>query len=94
MAQLRKNAVRDYRRRLKRKGAVRVEVHVSREDAPLIRGIVRALADPIEAVETRRTLRERFGLAQRTGLKRLLASAPLEGIDLTRDHDFGRDVEL
>ena len=28
------------------------------------------------------------------GLKALLASAPLEGIDLTRERDFGRDVEL
>jgi hypothetical protein len=28
------------------------------------------------------------------GLKALLASAPLEGIDLGRDRDFGRDVRL
>jgi hypothetical protein len=27
-------------------------------------------------------------------LKALLASAPLEGIDLDRRHDFGRDVDL
>jgi hypothetical protein len=94
MARSRKNAVRDYRRRLRRKGAVRLEVHVRKEDAPLVRGIVRALSDPSQETETRIALRERFGKGQARGLKALLASAPLEEIDLTRERDMGRDIDL
>jgi hypothetical protein len=37
-------------------------------------------------------LREHFGAAEAFGLKALLAAAPLEGIDLTRERDLGRDV--
>jgi hypothetical protein len=39
-------------------------------------------------------LRERFGAFPARGLKALLAAAPLEGIDLTRERDVGRDVAL
>jgi hypothetical protein len=39
-------------------------------------------------------LRERFGAGPAAGLKALLAPAPLEGIDLGRARDLGRDVEL
>ena len=94
MANSRKNAVRDYRRRLRRKGAVRLEVHVRSEDAALIRGIAQALADPAQETQARMVLREHFGKSQAQGLKALLASAPLEGIDLTRERDFGRDLDL
>jgi len=44
--------------------------------------------------EARALLRERFGAGKAKGLKALLASAPLEGIELERDRDFGRDVDL
>jgi len=95
MAKSRKeNAVRTYRRRLRRSGGVRLEVHVRTEDAALIRGIVGALSDPAQEGETRMMLRERFGKAQAGGLKALLASAPLENIDLTRHSDVGRDIDL
>jgi hypothetical protein len=83
-----------YRRRLKRRGVVRVEVHVRKGDAPLVRGIVKALGDPEREAEARALLRERFGTGRAKGLKALLAAAPLEGIDLRRERDFGRDVEL
>jgi hypothetical protein len=39
-------------------------------------------------------LRHHFGSRHREGLKTLLAAAPLEGIDLSRERDFGRDVDL
>jgi hypothetical protein len=83
-----------YRRRMKRRGVVRLEVHVRKDDAPLVRGVVKALGDPEREAEARALLRERFGAGKPAGLKALLASAPLEGIDLTRERDFGRDVEL
>jgi hypothetical protein len=84
----------EYRRRLKRRGVVRLEVHVRKEDASLVRSVVTALSDPSRESETRAMLRERFGGSKAAGLKALLVSAPLEGIDLSRQRDFGRDVEL
>ncbi len=94
MAQRKPNSLAVHRRRLRRQGVVRVEVSVRKEDAVLVRGVARALADPERAAEARMLLRERFGAARATGLKALLAAAPLDGIDLTRERDFGRDVVL
>ena len=83
-----------YRRRLKRRGVVRVEVHVRKDDAALVRGVAQALSDPAREAEARAMLRERFGASQAKGFKALLAAAPLEGIDLARERDPGRDVTL
>ena len=94
MASTQLKALSSYRRRLKRRGVVRLEVHVRKDDAALVRGVVKALADPERESEARALLRERFGVGKAKGLKALLASAPLEGIDLSRDRDFGRDVRL
>jgi hypothetical protein len=88
------NALSGYRRRLKRNGMVRVEIHVRKDDAPLVRGVVKALNDPDQRTEARNLLRDRFGAAKAKGLKALLAAAPLEGIDLERDRDYGRKIEL
>jgi hypothetical protein len=89
-----RKAVAEYRRRLKRQGMIRVEVHVTKDDAALVRNVARALADPERERETRALLRERFAGSETKGLKALLASAPLEGIDLTRDCSLGRDADL
>ena len=89
----RKKSLATYRRRLKRQGVVRLEVHVRKDDAPLVRGVVRALGDPEREAEARALLCERFGAAKPIGLKALLASAPLAGVDLKREQDFGREVE-
>ncbi len=94
MSTSQKRALETHRRRLKRRGIARVEVRVRREDVPLVRGVVAALADPRRAVETRALLRERFGPVAPGGLKALLAAAPLEGIDIGRRRDATRDVEL
>jgi len=94
MSSTQRKALSTYRRRLKRRGVVRLEVHVRKDDAALVRGVVKALADPEQEVEARALLRERFGAGKAKGLKALLASAPLGGIDLSRDPDFGRDVRL
>jgi hypothetical protein len=89
-----KKALAAHRRRLKRRGITRLEIHVRRDDAVLIRGVARALADPARETGTRALLRKRFVSAQTKGLKALLAAAPLEGIDLTRERDGERDVAL
>jgi hypothetical protein len=94
MPNTRKKALAAYRRRLKRRGVVRLEVHVRKADAALLRGVVEALADPVRELEARATLRARFAAGPAKGLKALLAAAPLEGIDLDRAADPARDVEL
>jgi hypothetical protein len=92
MRSAQKRSLSAYRRRLKRQGMIRVEVQVRKDDAALLRGIAKALTDPTREAETRALLRERFGVVDAIGLKALLAAAPLEGIDLTRDRDLDRDV--
>ncbi|MDP6069822.1 MAG: hypothetical protein QGG75_21595 [Alphaproteobacteria bacterium] len=94
MTNSQKTALADYRRRLKRRGLVRVEVNVRKEDAALVRSIAQALTDPEHDVEARAILRQNFTEPRAKGLKALLAAAPLQGIDLERSGDTGRTVEL
>ena len=89
-----KKALTSYRRRLKRRGMVRFEVHVSKHDAALVRGVVKALGDPERENEARAVLRDRFSSSAAIGLKEFLACAPLEGIDIDRDRDLDRDIDL
>ena len=84
--------VTQWRRRRQRQGFVRVEVQVRREDAALVRDVAAALVDPEHESETRAILREKFSAPHTRGLKAMLAAAPLEGIDLDRPRDFGRDT--
>jgi len=94
MTSTQRKALTTYRRRLKRRGVVRLEVHVRKNDAALVRGVVNALTDPERESDARALLRERFGFGKARGLKALLASAPLEGVDLGRDRDLGRNISL
>jgi hypothetical protein len=94
MPSSRKSPVASYRRRMKREGFVRVEVRVRDEDAPLLRSVARALADPERAGDARGLLRQHFMQPSAKGLKDLLAAAPLDGIDLVRSRETGRDVDL
>ena len=75
-----------------RNGLVRVEVQVLRADAPLLRDVAGALADPNRAAETRALLRDGIAVRCAKGLKALLADAPLEDIDLERAPHIGRDL--
>ncbi len=84
--------VTQWRKRRQRQGFVRVEVQVRKEDAALVRDVATALGDPERETETRAILRERIATPRTGGLKALLASAPLEGIDLDRPRDFGRET--
>ena len=94
MATAQKKALSNYRRRMKNQGIVRLEVRVRKDDVSLVRDVVSALEDPDQANEARALLRERFGAGKSKGLKALLAAAPLEGIELERDSDGGREVDL
>ena len=81
-----------WRRRRQRQGFARLEIQVRKEDAALVREVATALVDPEREAETRAVLRERIATPRPGGFKALLASAPLEGIDLERPNDFGRDA--
>lgn len=83
-----------HRKRLRSRGLQRLEVQVRGEDAPLVRAIAAALADPGQAAEARALLLRQFAPAPIRSLKDLIASAPLDGIDLDRPRDTGRAVEL
>jgi hypothetical protein len=77
-----------------RRGFVRVEVNVSKDDATLVREVAAALSDPARQAAARTLLRQRFVEPPKVSLKALLAAAPLDGIDLDRGPDLGRDVDL
>ncbi len=89
-----RRALSKYRKHLKHRGIVRLEVRVNKNDAPLIRSVVQALADPAREGHARSFLKARFAKTPGKSLKALLAALPLEGIDLARERDFGRDAEL
>jgi hypothetical protein len=89
-----KSSVAKHRARLERQGFVRIEVNVSKEDASLVRRVASALSDPSRQAEARLLLRQRFVEPPKVSLKALLASAPLDGINLERSRDLGRDVDL
>ncbi len=83
-----------HRARRESQGFVRVEVTVRKEDAGLIRRVASVLANPSRQAEARRLIQLRFVEPPRMSLKSLLASAPLDGIDLDRSADPGRNVDL
>ena len=94
MPKSQKTPLETFRRRLKRRGIVRVEVQVRKDDAALVRNVAEALGDPGREAEARSLLRARFATPRLVGLKALLASAPLDGIELERPRDLGRTVDL
>ena len=94
MIKAQQKAVNSFRKRLKQQGMARLEVNVRKGDAALVRNVVRALSSPEQEQMARALLREHFGSKSATGLKDLLVAAPLEGVDLSRKHDVGRDVDL
>ncbi|WCR09705.1 hypothetical protein JHW45_11420 [Paracoccus stylophorae] len=94
MASTDPSPVTQWRKRRQRQGFVRVEVQVRKEDAGLVRDVATALGDPAREAETRALLREKIASARAGGLKALLAAAPLEGIEIDRPRDFGRETVL
>jgi hypothetical protein len=93
MSANRKTPVDAFRSRQKRAGIVRVEVQVAKEDAALVRGVAKALGDPVRQGEIRRLLNSRLTTWQ-PNFKDFLLSAPLDDVDLTRSRHAGRDVDL
>jgi hypothetical protein len=93
MTKSNQSALARHRRRLKARGVARLEVRVGRTDVELVRSVVDALTDPRRDVEARALLRRHFAPPPAGSLKALLASAPLDGVDLSRDRDLPREIE-
>jgi hypothetical protein len=89
-----RKAVAEHRKRLKERGLVRIELRAPKEDAPLLREVAGTLADPLRAPAARLVLRELAAVQRAKGFKELLAAAPLEGVDLERNRDTGRDIDF
>lgn len=87
-------AVRDHRRRLKERGLNRVEVHAIEADAALIRQLAKILREDDERAQLVRTQLDELIAERPSGLKALLAAAPLDGILITRSRESGRAIEL
>lgn len=92
MGELKETPTNAYRARLKQKGLVRVELHVRRGDAGLLRAVADALADPRREAEAREILQRQIAGKPSRGLKDLLAAAPIDGIDFDRPKDVGRET--
>lgn len=88
------SAVTAWRRRRQRQGFVRLEVQVRKEDAELVRAVASALGDAERREATRAMIREQIAPVPRRGFKALLAEAPLDGIDLERPRDVGREIDV
>jgi hypothetical protein len=94
MARKAKSSLANHRARMERRGYVRVEVNVRKEDANLVRNVASALSDPSRQAGARMVLRQHFAEPPKASLKTLLAAAPLDGIELGRSRESGRDVDL
>ncbi len=83
-----------HRLRQRSRGLQRLELQAPTADAPLLRAIAAALADPAQADSVRAFLRIRFAPAPPRSLKALLEAAPLDDLDLDRSRDTGRAIDL
>ena len=79
-------------RQVKPHSTVTVQVQVRREYAGLMRGIAEALGDPGREAVLRDMLRTQVKPRKSGDFKALLAAAPLEGVDLERPRDLGREI--
>ena len=88
-------AVQNYRERQRHHGIVRTEIQLPASDKPWIKRLTRMLCrNTKEAAEIRCKLRAMVKGSETADRKALLESAPLKGITLTRNKDYGRDLDL
>jgi hypothetical protein len=93
-----KRAIKNYRRRLQKRGAARFEVLGLNADRELIRSLAKRLAqDDTEAKRIRSEVtRAVSGIPQKGGILAALRRSPLVGSDLKIERPFnaGRNVDL
>jgi hypothetical protein len=99
MGDSQKRAIQNYRSRLSERGLARFEVLARDADRDLIRSLARRLAeDGPEASRLRAAVSQTLGgdPPRKGGILAALRRSPLVGadLDLVRDREDGRDVDL
>lgn len=95
MTSSQKRAVSRFRKRQRKKGMARMEINLPEKDRELLRKTAANLrAGGKIAEQTRAALNSLINPYEGMGFKTLLESAPLEGVDLERSAETGRDIEL
>jgi len=94
-----KRAIENYRSRLTKRGIVRFELQALETDRDLLRTLARKLTEEgAEAGHLRRTVQQAVSGGPRKpgGILAALRRSPLVGadLDLTRQHEEGRKVDL
>ena len=83
-----------HRERDNRQASARIGRQSQKGHAGLVRDVPAAPGNSVPESEERDTQRKKTVATRARGFKKLLASAPLEGIDLERSRDSGRDIPL
>ena len=95
MTPAQKKAVHNHRMNQLKKGNSRMEINVPEADKELLRKAAANLrAGGLVAEQTGAALSSIQNPYARMNLKELLESAPLEGVDLYRSRETGRDIEF
>jgi hypothetical protein len=90
-------AVKNYRKRLSRRGMARFEVMGLKKDRELVRAVARRLAENTpEADEMRAAMRDKVGpdTRKKGGILAMLRSWPIADLNLTRPYTKGRKIDL
>jgi hypothetical protein len=90
-------AVKNYRKRLRKRGLARFEVLGLEKDRDLVRAVARRLAeDSPEAEEMRTSIRHKISEkpTHKENILEVLRSWPLAELNLTRPFEKGRKIEL
>jgi hypothetical protein len=89
--------VKNYRKRLSRRGMARFEVMGLKKDRELVRAAARCLAeDTPEAEEMRAAMRDKVApdTRKKGGILAMLRSWPIADLNLTRPYTKGRKIDL
>ena len=79
------------RERNHRQTSARIVGQPNKGHAGLVQDAAATLCNSEPKSKVRATLRKKTAAARAQGFKELLESAPLDGIDIERSRDFGRD---
>ena len=82
------------RERNHRQASARIERQSKKGHAGLTRDVVTGHGNSLPESEASDALDKKTVATRARGFKKLLASAPLEGIDLERSRESGRDIPL
>lgn len=89
-------AVKNYRKRLKKRGVARFEVIGLGSDRELIRKLARKLAEDPKAHEIRAAVEQKISDAppEKGGVWAALRRWPIADLDLKREYTEGRKIDL